>query len=139
MFCRVIAFLSATSIFTLSTVALAQRDLNPTPDGNGDYNSIQRISADGKAIEGVRGEHRSWRIVAANLNCRKGPGVTHQVIQQFAKEHLIQAASFGRGGSDEVIVMQRDDQGKPWMRVALNTGQCFVRANSRYIEPNSLE
>ena len=128
-----------TSISTIATIALAQRDQEPIPDRNGDYNSIQRISANGEEIQGVAGEHRSWRVVSPGLNCRNGPGVNHRVSRQFAQEDLFQAASFGRGGSDEVIVIQRDSAGKPWLRVVLNRGQCFVRANSRYIEPNSLE
>ena len=128
-----------TSIFSMATIALAQRDREPIPDRNGDYNSIQRISANGEEIQGVAGEHRSWRVVTEGLNCRNGPGINHRINRQFAQEDLFQAASFGRGGSDEVIVIQRDNAGKPWLRVAVNGGQCFVRANSRYIEPNSLE
>ncbi|MBD1938194.1 SH3 domain-containing protein [Microcoleus sp. FACHB-68] len=133
------AIVITTSICTIATIALAQRNQEPIPDRNGDYNSIQRISANGQEIQGVAGEHRSWRVVTEGLNCRNGPGVNHRVNRQFAQEDLFQAASFGRGGSDEVIVIQRDNAGKPWLRVELNGGQCFVRANSRYIEPNSLE
>lgn len=133
------ALMIMTSICSFSTLALAQRDREPIPDRNGDYNSIQRISANGEEIQGVAGEHRSWRVISQGLNCRNGPGVNHPISRQFAQEDLFQAASFGRGGSDEVIVIQRDSAGKPWLRVEIKEGQCFVRANSRYIEPNTLE
>lgn len=133
------AIVIMTLISPLATIALAQRDQEPIPDRNGDYNSIQRIRANGEEIQGVAGEHRSWRVISPGLNCRNGPGINHGISRQFAQEDLFQAASFGRGGSDEVIVIQRDSAGKPWLRVEINQGQCFVRANSRYIEPNTLE
>lgn len=139
MFHRILAITIFTSISTVATITLAQLDLNPSSDRNGDYNSIQRKNPDGTIINGTRGEHRSWRIVATSLNCRSNPGINNRIIRRFAKDQLIQSASIGRGGADEVIVVQRDTNGKPWMRVNLDPGQCFVRANSQFIEPNSLE
>lgn len=42
-----------------------------------------------------------------------------------------------RGGSDEVFVNRLDRKGKPWMPVRGRDIQdiCYVRANSRYIQP----
>lgn len=133
------SLLAVATVAALPVAAFAQRTQDPVPDRNGDYNSIQRLTANGKVINGSKGEHRSWRVVSTNLNCRSTPGVNNPIVRRFTKEQLIEAASFGRGGADEVIVIQRDAKGKPWMRVNLKPGQCFVRANSRYIEPNSLE
>jgi hypothetical protein len=129
----------ATLISSISIATLAQIDQNPSPDRNGDYNTIQRKDVNGKQMEGAYYEHRSWVVITTSLNCRNKPGTQNQIVRRFAKNQLIEAASFGRGGSDEVIVIQGDANGKPWMRVNLKPGQCFVRANERYIEPNSLE
>ncbi|MDF0554699.1 hypothetical protein [Kamptonema sp. UHCC 0994] len=136
---RLQAIAIATLLFNISTIALAQIDQNPSPDRNGNYNTIQRKDVNGKQMEGVYYEHRSWIVIATSLNCRSAPGTQNQIVRRFAKNQLIEAASFGRGGSDEVVVIQRDASGKPWMRVNLKPGQCFVRANHQYIEPNSLE
>lgn len=136
---RLQAIALATLLSNISTVALAQIDQNPSPDRNGDYNTIQRKDVNGKQMEGAYYEHRSWIVIATILNCRRAPGTQNQIVRRFTKNQLIEAASFGRGGSDEVVVIQRDASGKPWMRVDLKPGQCFVRANHQYIEPNSLE
>lgn len=136
---RLQALALATLLSNISTIALAQIDQNPSPDRNGDYNTIQRKDVNGKQMEGAYYEHRSWIVIATLLNCRRAPGTQNQIVRRFAKNQLIEAASFGRGGSDEVVVIQRDASGKPWMRVNLKPGQCFVRANHQYIEPNSLE
>ncbi|HLO47662.1 MAG TPA: hypothetical protein VK211_04510 [Kamptonema sp.] len=139
MLCRLQAIASAIILSSISTVALAQIDQNPSPDINGDYNTIQRKDVKGKQMDGAYYEHRSWVVIATSLNCRSSPGVQNPIVRRFAKNQLIEAASIGRGGSDEVLVIQRDAGGKPWMRVNLKPGQCFVRANHQYIEPNSLE
>jgi hypothetical protein len=139
MFLYLQAIAMATLLSSISTVTLAQIDQNPSPDRNGDYNTIQRKDVNGKQMDGAYYEHRSWRVIATSLNCRSAPGNHNQIVRRFAKNQLIEAASIGRGGSDEVVVIQRDASGKPWMRVNLKPGQCFVRANDQYIEPNSLE
>ncbi|MCT7950066.1 SH3 domain-containing protein [Ancylothrix sp. C2] len=107
----------------------------PIPDQRGDYQSIQKITHDGKPVQGARGEHRYWRVMTVGLNCRNAPGTNNKIIRQFAKNDVLQAGSFGRGGSDEVIVIQKDKAGKPWLRVVIKGGQCFVRANSKFINP----
>lgn len=139
MFCRLFPLTVASFIPVFAHIALANNVFPPLPDDRGNFNSIQRINSDGQEINGVKGEHRNWQVITTGLNCRKIPGENNLIIRQFAQDDIIQAASFGRGGSDEVIVIQRDDKGLPWLRVSLNPGQCFVRANSRFIKPVSQE
>lgn len=139
MFCRLVPITVATLISGFTNIALANNLFPPLPDDRGNYNSIQRINSAGEEINGVKGEHRNWQVITTGLNCRKNPGENNVIIRKFAQDDIIQAASFGRGGADEVIVIQRDNKGLPWLRVNLNPGQCFVRANSRFIKPVSQE
>ena len=134
MLCHLQAIAIATLVSGISTVALAQFDPTPSPNRNGDYNTIEVKNDKGKQYE-----YYSWVVIATSLNCRSAPGTQNPIVTRFAKNQLLQAGSFGRGRSDEVEVIQRDAKGKPWMRVILKRGQCFVRANQQYIEPNSLE
>ncbi|OCQ96667.1 hypothetical protein BCD67_16310, partial [Oscillatoriales cyanobacterium USR001] len=120
---RLQAIAIATFLSSVSTATLAQIDQNPSPDRNGDYNTIQRKDINGKQMEGAYYEHRSWIVIATSLNCRSKPGTQNQIVRRFTENQLIEAASFGRGGADEVIVIQRDANGKPWLRVNLKPGQ----------------
>lgn len=130
------SFFPVTVAVLISSTPIPYRNTQlPVPDQKGDYYSIQVISRDGKLVEGVRGEHRYWQVLTAGLNCRKAPGTDNKIIRQFAKNDVLEAGSFGRGGSDEVIVIQKDKTDKPWLRVVIKEGQCFVRANSKYIKP----
>jgi hypothetical protein len=77
-----------------------------------------------------------WRVVAAELHCRRTPDVKAAIVRQFQRNDILQAEVY-RGGSDEVLVNARDANGKPWMPVrGQNSSQlCYVRANHRYIQP----
>lgn len=108
----------ASCISIISIPALA-KDLIPIPNQNGDYYSTKR--ADGKYQE-------YWVIVANNLNCRVDPGIKKPVMRTYHKNDIVQAIV-----PDSAI--SRDDTGKPWLRLGIDRGLCFLRANSRYIAP----
>ncbi|MEG3957151.1 hypothetical protein QT982_17100 [Microcoleus sp. herbarium2] len=38
-------------------------------------------------------------------------------------------------GNNANQIMIADSQGKPWLSVSTDKGNCFVRANSRFIKP----
>jgi hypothetical protein len=78
-----------------------------------------------------------WLVVSARLNCRQGAGMHYSIVRQFRSPEVLQA-EVGRGGSDEVLWNVKDRQGQPWMPARSAQGEnyhCFVRANSRYIQP----
>ena len=109
------------SIFTGSTVALAQ-DGRPRPDRQGDY---------------YEGLWQQWRVVDRDrrgLQCRSGPGTNYRVIKRFARGKAVSVFTQG-----EENIIQVDARNLPWLAV-LPTGYqyetpCFVRANSRFIQP----
>lgn len=121
MFRYSVLVVSATSIFLLYSVVLAQSDL-PSPNRQGDY---------------YNGAWNSWLVVDRNragLNCRSGVGSNYRVVKKFYNGNKI---SVFTQGEDPLI--RRDRQGKPWLAV-LPTGYqyetpCFVRANNSFIQP----
>lgn len=84
-----------------------------------------------------------WRVIVNGLNCRSAPGTENPIVHQFTQGQVIQV-EVGRGGSDEVLQNVRDRTGKPWMWVRggihysseTPSLQCYVRANTRYIQPD---
>ncbi|MDB9307051.1 SH3 domain-containing protein [Nodularia spumigena CS-591/12] len=129
----------ASLIGMISLPSLAQQRQTPTPNRQGDYNSAITIFPDGSQVVLL-----SWftNIRSGKLNCRSTPGVNQRVIKQFQPNDLLQVNP-GTKNSQEPIM--RDSQGNPWLRVKIvnnqgkTQGNCFVRANKQFIEPNSLE
>ncbi len=131
-------------IATLITIALTSansvsaQDGFAKPDRNGDYVGnyapIQAKSPTGRMMAGSL-----WQVVSPGLNCRSASGTQFPIVRSFKMGTLLQA-NVGRGGSDEVHINGKDNQGKPWMRVRSEAGEdyeCNVRANRRYIKPYS--
>jgi hypothetical protein len=117
-----------------ATVAIAQAPI-PQPDSNGNYSRneapLKAASTDNHLAPGSL-----WQVVSIGLNCRSVPGTVQPVVRQFAQGAVLQAEVY-RGGSDEVLQNATDQNGKPWMPVrGESSGDvCYVRANSRYIQP----
>ena len=77
-----------------------------------------------------------WRVAVTALNCRRSASITSNIVRTYLSGELLQVEVY-RGGSDEVLVNPLDKNGKPWMPVrGKNTEDvCYVRANSRFIQP----
>lgn len=77
-----------------------------------------------------------WRVAVDALNCRRSASINSDVIRTYLIGELLEVEVY-RGGSDEVLVNRLDPKGKPWMPVrGKNTEDvCYVRANSRFIQP----
>ncbi|OIP78118.1 MAG: hypothetical protein AUK48_02325 [Oscillatoriales cyanobacterium CG2_30_44_21] len=78
-----------------------------------------------------------WRVKVDQLNCRQEPSLDSPIKQTYANNTVLEVQIY-RGGSDEVLENLRDRLGKPWMPVRdrdSSQSQCYVRANSRYIQP----
>ncbi len=71
-----------------------------------------------------------WRVVVATLVGRAEPKPGARVVRRFKRGQLL-TPDLGRGGADEVLWNIPDDQGNTWMKLP----GCWVRANSRYIQP----
>jgi uncharacterized protein YgiM (DUF1202 family) len=121
MFRHVALVAIATSISTISTVVLAQSGL-PRPNRQGDY---------------YNGAWNSWLVVDRDrqgLNCRSSAGSNYRVVKKFYNGNKMLVFTQG-----EDPLIRWDRQEKPWLAV-LPTGYqyetpCFVRANSRFIQP----
>lgn len=104
-------------------------------DAQGDYYSNE---AEVKANRRSRyGTGSLWQVKVRQLNCRQEPSLESPIKRTYAKNALLEAQIY-RGGSDEVLINPRDRNGKPWMPVRdrdSSESRCFVRANSRYIQP----
>ena len=81
-----------------------------------------------------------WRVVVNQLSCRQEPSLDSPVSRTYLADALLEVEVY-RGGSDEVLINPRDRYGKPWMPVRGETLKdvCYVRANSRYIQPVTLK
>lgn len=131
--------LIASFVSNLATVALGQTPLQNSPDRYGDY---YRNEAPLKGTTTPPLAPGSlWEVIADQLNCRSAPDSSSTIVKVLNKGDIIQV-EVGRGGSDEVLMNSRDASGKPWMPVrggqAASDGRetrCYVRANSRYIQP----
>jgi hypothetical protein len=78
-----------------------------------------------------------WRVKVDRLNCRQEPSLLSPIKQTYANNTVLEVQIY-RGGSDEVLENPRDRLGKPWMPVRDRDSlesSCYVRANSRYIQP----
>lgn len=53
------------------------------------------------------------------------------VVTAFRRGERLQAVT----GNNANQIMIADSQGKPWLPVSTDKGNCFVRANSRFIKP----
>jgi len=82
----------------------------------------------------------TWKVVAPQLNCRRGPGTTQAIVRVFRQGNPLTAQT-AEGSHQNIGYLQHDAQGKPWMRVVLlnpshpHLESCFVRANRTYIAP----
>lgn len=116
--------------------ALAQIAAVPSPNSKGDF-----LSA---LMPGNRGnvyQTRKWLVVDPDptyLNCRYSP--TGQVRSRIAPGAIVTAV-FAGGSWGDAIVMSN---GAPWLRISGtdplvlgDRGECYVRANIRYIAPIS--
>jgi len=77
-----------------------------------------------------------WRVVVEELNCRQNTGLDSPISRTYPADAVLEVEVY-RGGSDEVLVNPLDKNDNPWMPVrgAKSEDTCFVRANSRYIQP----
>lgn len=121
----------------------------PTANSQGDYPiPAQRQRGD---------RHQNWRVVDRDpkgLNCRMAQrfqGVSVDGIDappELSKRNLHNVSqwpvvfSFRQGqrlvavtGNMDNQIVLVDSQGKPWLPVYTSKGNCFVRANSRFIQP----
>ncbi len=53
------------------------------------------------------------------------------VVTVFRGERFLQAVT----GNNANKIIIADTQGKPWLPISTGKGNCFVRANSRFIKP----
>jgi len=129
----------------ISTSAIAI----PVPNQQGDY-PIPALRQRG-------GRHVNWQVVDPDpqgLNCRMakqfqgfsvdGANAPQELFQR--NRHTISqwavVTKFNRGQRLRAVtgnlanqIMLVDRQGKPWLPVNSPKGDCFVRANSRFIQP----
>lgn len=77
-----------------------------------------------------------WLVRVDGLNCRRSASLSSDVVRTYASGSLLEVEVY-RGGSDEVLINPIDRNGRPWMPVRGTRSEdvCFVRANSRYIQP----
>ena len=109
-----------------------------TPDRQGNYfRNETTVQAPRKYSKLAAGS--LWRVVAADLNCRSSARLDSYVKRIYNLDDLLEVEVY-RGGSDEVYINPLDANGKPWMPVrGVDTEDvCYVRANSRYIQPVTL-
>jgi len=135
--------LAILTIVALNPIAIAQPARLPAslPDSQRDYyrNEVPRRAV---PLPGGWPERLSagslWQVVSVGLNCRRSPGAGYSIVRQFSQGDRLEV-EVGRGGSDEVLQNAVDRNGKPWMPVrgASSSDICYVRANSRYIQPLS--
>lgn len=77
-----------------------------------------------------------WLVRVDGLNCRRLANIDSQIVRIYDAGDVLEVEVY-RGGSDEVLVNSLDRDGNPWMPVRGKNVEdvCFVRANSRYIQP----
>jgi hypothetical protein len=69
-------------------------------------------------------------LVANKLNCRINAGSNYPVLVTWQKNVRLTVET-----PDESQAIKKDASGKPWLRVKFKDNACFVRANSKYINP----
>ncbi|WP_206756138.1 hypothetical protein, partial [Trichocoleus sp. FACHB-591] len=79
-----------------------------------------------------------WRVITSSgLNCRSDAGTQFRVVKTLAFRSPFNVQT-GEGRDQHNNPTKLDSRGLPWFKVAKSSQgavQCFVRANSRYIEP----
>jgi hypothetical protein len=107
-----------------------------TTDQQGNYfkneTPVQQARYNSRIVSGSL-----WRVNVFNgLNCRRSASLQSSIVRTYLKDAVLEVEVY-RGGSDEVLINPLDENGKPWMPVrGKNTEDvCYVRANSRYIQP----
>jgi hypothetical protein len=78
-----------------------------------------------------------WQVnVFDGLNCRRSASLQSSIVRTYLKDAVLEVEVY-RGGSDEVLINPLDENGKPWMPVRGKNIEdvCYVRANSRFIQP----
>ena len=105
------------------------------PDRQGNY---YRNEANVQAQRPSKwGNGSLWQVVVDSLNCRQEPSIDSPVKRTYLANDILEVQIY-RGGSDEVLINPRDQNGRPWMPVRDGfsaEGACYVRANSRFIRP----
>ncbi|MDX2231392.1 MAG: hypothetical protein NW220_17285 [Leptolyngbyaceae cyanobacterium bins.349] len=124
----VFALLSASFVLSssLATAALARSgSYLPQPNRRGDFNASNANTFLSETNGMVTWP--TWQVVSSDgeLNCRATPN-GRIVKVYFAKRNRVQAEL--RGGNAFVSA----PNGSPWM---LTRDRCYVRANSRYVQP----
>ncbi|MEG4107549.1 hypothetical protein [Microcoleus sp. S13_C5] len=76
--------------------------------------SVDALDAPGELFERNKHNVSQWPVVAA-----------------FRRGQRLQAVT----GNNANQIMIADSQGKPWLPISTDKGNCFVRANSRFIKP----
>jgi hypothetical protein len=125
------------TIALISANSVSAQDAFAKPDRNGDYFGNDAPIKGKKPANSKIMVGSLWQVVSPGLNCRVSTGTQSPIVRSFKKGAILQA-NVGRGGSDEVLLNGKDQQGKPWMRVRSAAGEdyeCAVRANNRYIKP----
>lgn len=86
-----------------------------------------------------------WRVITSSgLNCRSNPGTKFGVVKVLAFGEPFQVKT-SAGSYQHNNPTQLDSRGLPWFMVTDTSGastgkvECFIRANSRYIEPFILQ
>lgn len=115
----------STMLLALSPVVVQAQ----TTDSQGNYfnNEVPSKYASGSL----------WRVVVPDgLNCRRSASLQSAIVRSYLINSVLEVEIY-RGGSDEVLINPLDEKGKPWMPVRGKDfdNVCFVRANSRYIQP----
>lgn len=98
------------------------------------YRNVTSVQAENNSSKGSAGS--LWLVRVDGLNCRRSASIDSPVVRVYAADSLLEVEVY-RGGSDEVLVNVLDQNGRPWMPVRGRSVEdvCFVRANSRYIQP----
>ena len=105
------------------------------PDRQGNY---YRNETNVQAQRASRyGTGSLWQVVVESLNCRQEASIESPVKRTYLANDILEVQIY-LGGSDEVLINARDQNGRPWMPVRdgfSSEGACYVRANSRFIRP----
>jgi hypothetical protein len=105
------------------------------PDRGGNYSSNES-TVKAEVINSKLAAGSLWRVAVDELNCRRSASITSNIVRTYLSGELLEVEVY-RGGSDEVLVNPLDKNGKPWMPVRGKNIEdvCYVRANSRFIQP----
>jgi hypothetical protein len=124
--------MSYRRILALTALLLLQGFAATATDRQGNYTSSDFfVPGDEYAIS-------TWQVTTARLNCRQRPGNNQPILRTFNRNDTLDAKT-SEGSHDNVGFLQKDPQGKPWIRIYQNpndlTKICFVRAHRDYVKP----